>query len=525
MSLWLGRLTGGGLAALESRRQEVDMSDELPFATQPSSSASRLGMPTAVAVVGGVVAVLLSDPGPLGWAVIVTLALIATVLTLREVSRLSAALNVISSTADAVVAGDLTARTRVAAGSSYGLAPIFDAVLDKLTGTVGALAPTARMLTIAGEELGVIGDSLAEGAQNTNTAAGTIAASVQEVSESTQLAAAASEQMRTSIEEIARTTSVASNVAREAVGSVTTAATTIDALGESSARIGDIVQTITAIAQQTNLLALNATIEAARAGSAGKGFAVVASEVKDLAQETARATDEITTMITQIQSDSAGAVAAISDVKRIIDTISQAQLTIASAIEEQTLTTQQVSQTTAGISTEAATIADVIGNVVRLTEANSHAAQRSHRAVKEIRRMGGAMEHEIAGLHFPTSGEGGGYTITWDRAANRLSDVCFGMWEEATCAGYARDLTAAIEANQPGWTILVDFSAHPAQSEKVQATHEAMMAAAVKNGLTRCAFVAENPILAIQMERLSDKTGFPVTYVDTAQEARALLDR
>ena len=90
------------------------------------------------------------------------------------------------------------------------------------------------------------------------------------------------------------------------------------------------------------------------------------------------------------------------------------------------------------------------------------------------------------------------------------------MWNSDTCARYVKELTAAYQSNQPGWKFLVDFSAHPAQSAHVQATHEAMMAAAVQNGLTRCAFVAQNPLVAMQMQRLSDKTGFPVTYVALA---------
>jgi methyl-accepting chemotaxis protein len=491
---------------------------------QPAQPArQRLWVGPTVAIVAGAAGVLLSSPGPLAWALLAVAVVGGGVLSMLEVRRVSTVVAEIHTAAAAVTAGDLTHRVADHSSDALGLASDFDGVVERFNGTLGTIVPVAKLLTIAGEELGIIGDTIAHGAHGTSTEAGTIASSVQEVSGNIQLAATASEQLRGSIQEIATSTSKASDIAHQAVTLVETATTTIGALGESSARIGDVIKTITTIAEQTNLLALNATIEAARAGDAGKGFAVVASEVKDLAQETARATDEITVTIGRIQADSVRAVSAIQDVSRIIEEISQSQLTISAAVEQQTQTTQQVMQNTQDVSAEAQRIAGAIATVVSLSTANSDAAERSRMAVGEITRMGGELEHEVNRLQLAHDGGVGSFEISWDRTANRLSDICVGLWDDATCDGYVRELSAAYQASQPGWKFYVDMSNHPAQSAKVQQTHEAMMAAAVQHGLVRCAFVASNPLVAMQMQRLSDKTGFPVTYVSSREEGVAAL--
>ncbi len=140
---------------------------------------------------------------------------------------------------------------------------------------------------------------------------------------------------------------------------------TVSNLGESSAEIGNVVKVITSIAEQTNLLALNATIEAARAGEAGKGFAVVANEVKELAQETARATEDIARRVEAIQSDTTGAVDAINRISAIIERINDFQTTISSAVEEQTATTAEMSRNVTEASTGAVQIAKNIAGVAQ----------------------------------------------------------------------------------------------------------------------------------------------------------------
>lgn len=487
-----------------------------------SAAGAVLWVPAVLAVVGLVAVAALG--GAAAWAVAVgggAVVLAAAAWSTRAVRDAKVRLEEAAALA---ARGDLVALAEAARRpDALGLVAVLESGVGRLGSALNTLAPEAKLLTIAGEELGIIGDTIAEGARGTGEQASMIETSARGVAQNVELVAAASEQLRASIAEIAGTTSSASQVVRQAVEQVQTTAQTITVLGESSARIGDIIKTITSIAGQTNLLALNATIEAARAGEAGKGFAVVASEVKSLAQDTEKATDEIAGMLSRIQDDAVRAVEAIEQVSEVIQEISASQLTISSAVEEQSQTTRQVSETTQGLSHEVSTIAGAIAKVVDLSRENTTAAQRSRVAVGEIARMGQAMARETGDLQLVDEAGEGYFEVSWDRGLNRLTDLCVGMWSDATCDAYARDLSAAYRDNRPGWTFLVDFSAHPAQAERVQKTHEAMMAEAVRNGLYWCAFVASNPLVSIQMERLSTKTGFPVTYVNTVEEAKALL--
>ena len=162
---------------------------------------------------------------------------------------------------------------------------------------------------------------------------------------------------------------------------------TVGELGNSSAEIGMVIKTITSIAQQTNLLALNATIEAARAGEAGKGFAVVANEVKELAKETARATEDISAKIEAIQSGTRGAVDAITEIGDIIDRINDIQTTIASAVEEQTATTNEIARSVTEASAGASGIASDISQVNEAAADTKQGAQNSLLSATELAGM------------------------------------------------------------------------------------------------------------------------------------------
>jgi len=152
-----------------------------------------------------------------------------------------------------------------------------------------------------------------------------------------------------------------------------------------------VVKVITSIAEQTNLLALNATIEAARAGEAGKGFAVVASEVKDLAQETARATGDISRRIEAIQTDSEAAVAAIARISEIIEEVNSYQTTIASAVEEQTATTSQMSRNVSEAATGSGSIAGNIEHVASAAQSSSTGIVEAQRAAAELAQLSGEL--------------------------------------------------------------------------------------------------------------------------------------
>jgi methyl-accepting chemotaxis protein len=192
--------------------------------------------------------------------------------------------------------------------------------------------------------------------------------------------------MGASIREIAHSANEAARVAAQAVSMVETTNDTVARLGTSSQEIGNVVKVITSIAEQTNLLALNATIEAARAGEAGKGFAVVANEVKELAQETAQATKDIAARVEAIQGDTSGAVEAIGEISTIITSINDYQLTIASAVEEQTATTNEMSRNVAEASTSSSEIATNISGVSGAAATTTQALAQTHATVEELRR-------------------------------------------------------------------------------------------------------------------------------------------
>jgi methyl-accepting chemotaxis protein len=207
------------------------------------------------------------------------------------------------------------------------------------------------------------------------------------VSRSVQTVASGTEEMNAAIREISGSASMAAGVAASGVESAREAGETIGQLGRSSAEIGEVVKLITSIAEQTNLLALNATIEAARAGDAGKGFAVVASEVKDLAQETARATEDISGRVQAIQHDTDAAVAAIDRISAIIREVNEHSTTIAAAVEEQTATTNEMSRNIVEAATGSGEIAESVTGVATAAQITAEGVAEAQETASQLELM------------------------------------------------------------------------------------------------------------------------------------------
>ncbi|MDI6103978.1 methyl-accepting chemotaxis protein [Actinoplanes sp. NEAU-A12] len=262
---------------------------------------------------------------------------------------------------DQVAEGDLSGDPQVHQRDEVGH------MADSLRRATGTLRQTVTDLTAHAQTLGVEAQALAQTSRRSSSSAdqgarqaATVADSAATMSHNIQTVAAGAEEMGASIREISESATQAVQVASRAVEVTSNTSAVMAKLGESSTEIGNVIKTITAIAEQTNLLAPNATIEAARAGDMGKGFAVVASEVKDLAQETARATEDIGTRVAAIQADTAGAVAAIEEISEIIGQINEFQTTIASAVEEQTVTTNEMSRNVSEAASAGTRVADTI---------------------------------------------------------------------------------------------------------------------------------------------------------------------
>ena len=302
---------------------------------------------------------------------------------------------------ETVAAGDLTRTSSVSSGDELGaVARSLNAVVGRLRGAMASIAGSAQSLAGASEELSAVSEQMAGNAEETSGEAQTASAAAEQVSANVQAVAAAAEEMTASVQEIARSASRAAEVAGRGVEMADVTNATVAKLGTSSEEIGQVVATITSIAEQTNLLALNATIEAARAGDAGKGFAVVASEVKELAKETARATEDISQRIGAIQSDTAAAVSAIGQIGEIIARISEEQSTIASAVQQQAATTAEIGRN----ATEAAAGSNQIAaNVVRVASAaaqTTEGASNSRGAASELSRMAGDLEQLVGEFNY-----------------------------------------------------------------------------------------------------------------------------
>ncbi|MCL3860889.1 methyl-accepting chemotaxis protein [Actinotalea sp. K2] len=343
------------------------------------AAAARAAMSMTILVTGLVVTILLIG-----------------VLGLSTANGVRRSVGRVRDSLEAMAAGDLTVTAEVDSADEIGqMARSLHAAQTALRSTLAGVAESAVVLAAASAEMSASGSQVSAGAQETSVQSGVVAAAAEQVSRNVQAVAAGAEQMGASIREIAQNANDAAQVAARGVSTSQATAATVAALGASAEEIGAVVKVITSIAEQTNLLALNATIEAARAGEAGKGFAVVAGEVKELARESARAAEDIAVRIAANQTQTASAVTAIGEISEVITAINDYQLTIASAVEEQTATTNEMSRSVTEAATGSGEIAVNITGVATASAAATEMLDRMQVSIADLAQMSADLRDRV----------------------------------------------------------------------------------------------------------------------------------
>jgi methyl-accepting chemotaxis protein len=308
----------------------------------------------------------------------------------------------------AAAKGDLTQEIPVHGSDAIGqMGEGLGKFFADLRQNIGSIGESSVNLSAAAEELTAVSQQMSANAEETSTQTKVVSNATLQVSQNLQTVATGAEEMGASIKEIAKNASEAAKVATSAVKVAETANATVSKLGDSSAEIGQVIKVITSIAQQTNLLALNATIEAARAGEAGKGFAVVANEVKELAKETAKATEDISRKIEAIQTDTKAAVDAIASISGVINQINDISSTIATAVEEQNATTNEMSRNVSEAAQGSGEITSNIAGVAQAAESTSRGASDTQKAAQQLVETSAELRRLVEKFKIDAREEGG----------------------------------------------------------------------------------------------------------------------
>src|SRR5579883_2889837 len=313
-------------------------------------------------------------------------------------------LNDFAKVLDALAGGDLTVTAeKQYAGDFEEFKRSVNTLAVQVRNAMQQIGRSTAGLVASAEQLNQLSQQMTANADETATQANVVSAASEQVSKNVQTVATGADEMGASIKEIAKNTSEATRIATAAVSTAESTNATIQKLGQSSAEIGQVIKVITTIAQQTNLLALNATIEAARAGEAGKGFAVVANEVKELAKETAKATEDISRKIETIQADTKEAVEAIGSISSIINQVNDISSTIASAVEEQNATTNEMSRNISDAARGSGEITKNIAGVAEAARNTTAGAGETQKSAKGLERMAAELQDLVS--QFKCEGE------------------------------------------------------------------------------------------------------------------------
>jgi len=303
--------------------------------------------------------------------------------------------------------GDLTKRVEIVTHDELGeLAKWFNTFLDQVHHIVSQMAGTAEQVASASEQLNATSHQITANSAETSAQADVVSKAARQVSQNLQTVATGAEEMGATIKEIAKSATAEANIATSAVKLAETTTVTVSRLGDSSIEIGQVIKVITSITQQTNLLALNATIEAARAGEAGKGFAVVANEVKELAKETAKATEGISRRIEAIQTDTKAVVDAIASISEVINQVNGISSTIATAVEEQSATTNEMAHNMSEAARGSSEITSNIAGVADAAQGTTRGASDTQKASQQLVEMSTHLRSLVG--KFKINGDGSG---------------------------------------------------------------------------------------------------------------------